>query len=88
MTTLNFNAHFIPFLTMLEEANIPHTVKVCYNYDGMKIVFNDGSDVALNTATYGHNDGLLEGYMGNFRTEYDDVTGYMTAEQAFEILTK
>lgn len=86
MTTLNFKAHFIPFLTKLEEANIPHTVKVCYG--GMKIVFNDGSDVALNTATHGHNDGLLEGYMGKFRTEYDDVTGYMTAEQAFEILTK
>ena len=86
MTTLNFNAHFIPFLEKLEEANIPHTVKVCS--DGMKIVFDDGSDVALNTVTYGHNSGLLEGYMGNFRTEYDDVTGYMTAEQAFEILTK
>ena len=86
MTNLNFNAHFIPFLTKLEEANIPHTVKVCY--DGMKIVFNDGSDVALNTATYGHSDGLLEGYNGNFISEYDAVTGYMTAEQAFEILTK
>jgi hypothetical protein len=86
MTTLNFNAHFIPFLEMLEDANIEHEVLWCG--DGMKIRFKDGSDVALNTATYGHNDGLLEGYMGNFRTEYDDVTGYMTAEQAFEILTK
>jgi hypothetical protein len=86
MTTLNLNAHFIPFLKKVQLANIPYTVEVCY--DGMKIVFNDGSDVALNTSTYGHSNGLLEGYMGNFRTEYDDVTGYMTAEQAFEILTK
>lgn len=86
MTELNFNTHFIPFLTKLEEANIPHTVKVCG--DGMKIVFNDGSDVALNTVTYGHRDGLLEGYKGNFITEYDEVTGYMTADEAFKILTK
>jgi hypothetical protein len=54
----------------------------------MKIRFKDGSDVALNTATYGHSDGLLEGYKGKFRTEYDDVTGYMTAQEAYEILTK
>jgi hypothetical protein len=87
MTELNFNAHFIPFLEMLKENNIPHTVKVC-GADGLKIVFNDGSDVALNPMTYGANEGLLEGYMGKFRTEYDDVTGYMTAQEAFEILTK
>jgi hypothetical protein len=54
----------------------------------MKIVFEDGSDVALNLATYGANKGLLEGYKGKFRTEYDDVTGYMTAQEAYEILTK
>lgn len=86
MTELNFNAHFIPFLTMLEENNIAHTVKVCG--DGLKVVFNDGSDVALSSATYGANKGLLEGYKGKFRTEYDDVTGHMTAQEAYEILTK
>jgi hypothetical protein len=82
----NFNAHFIPFLEMLEDANIEHEVLWCG--DGMKIRFKDGSDVALNSMTYGANEGLLEGYMGKFRTEYDDVTGYMTAQQAYEILTK
>lgn len=86
MPTLNFNAHFIPFLKMLERANINHTVEVCG--DGMKIVFEDGSDVALNSNTYGNKSGLLEGYIGKFKTEYDYVTGYMTARQAFELLIK
>lgn len=86
MIELNFNYHFIPFLAMLEENNIAHTVKVCGG--GLKVVFDDGSDVALNSATYGANKGLLEGYKGKFRTEYDDMTGYMTADKAFEILTK
>ena len=85
MTTLNFNAHFIPFLEMLEKANIAHTVEVCG--DGMKIVFNDGSDIALNIGTYGFRSGLLEGYNGKFRNRYDEVTGYLTAQEAFEMLT-
>ena len=73
-------------MSMLEEANIPHEVLCCA--DGMKIVFSDGSDIALNSNTYGHKSGKLEGYMGKFRNEYDDVTGYLNAKQAFELLTR
>ena len=84
---LNFNAHFIPFLKKVQLANIPYTVEV--SNDGMKIVFNDGSDVALNSYTQGYAEGLLEGYNGKFVTDtYDRVTGYLTTDKAFEMLTK
>ena len=85
MTNLDFSANFIPFLAKVELAGIPHTVTVSGN--GMKIEFEDGSDIALNEATYGHDKGLLEGYKGKFRTFDDDVMGYLTAKQAFDILT-
>ncbi len=86
-TSLNFNAHFIPFLTKIQLANIPYKVEV--SNDGLKIVFSDGSDVALNSYIQGYKEGLLEGYNGKFITDtYDRVTGYLTAEQAFDLLTK
>lgn len=84
---LNFNTHFIPFLEKIQLANIPHSVEVCN--DGLKIVFSDGSDVALNSYIQGYKEGLLEGYNGKFVTDkYDRATGYLTADKAFELLTK
>ena len=83
---LDFTKNFIPFLEKVQLANIPYNVEVCN--DGLKIVFSDGSDIALNSNTYGHKSGKLEGYMGKFRNEYDDVTGYLNAKQAFELLTR
>lgn len=84
---IDFSKNFIPFMAMLEEANIPHEVVWCTD-NGMKIIFPDGSDVALNPYTYGHEQGKLEGYNGKFKNEFDDVIGYLNARQAFEILTK
>ena len=83
---LDFNKNFIPFLEKIQLANIPYNVEVCN--DGLKIVFNDGSDVAFNSYTYGSKSGLLEGYKGKFRNLYDDAMGYLTADKAFELLTK
>lgn len=80
---LNFNAHFIPLLTALEVKDYPHTVEV--SNDGLCIRFEDGSDIALNSYTYGHDRGELEGYKGVFATPYDDVSGYLTA---YEVLCK
>ena len=87
MTNLNFNAHFIPFLEKVQLANIPYIVEVCN--DGLKIVFADGSDIALNSCTQGYAEGLLEGCNGKFVTDkYDKATGYLTVDKAFEMLTK
>jgi hypothetical protein len=84
---LDFNKNFIPFLEKVQLANIPYNVEVCN--DGLKIVFSDGSDVALNSYIQGYKEGLLEGYNGKFVTDkYDRVTGYLTAGKAFELLTK
>lgn len=43
----------------------------------------DFCDVICNDASYGHQDGLLEGYMGPFVTECDEVAGWLTANEAF-----
>ena len=84
---LDFTKNFIPFLEKIQLANIPYVVEVCN--DGLKIVFSDGSDVALNSYIQGYKEGLLEGYNGKFITDtYDRVTGYLTADKAFELLTK
>jgi hypothetical protein len=84
---LDFNKNFIPFLEKIQLANIPYIVEVCN--DGLKIIFSDGSDVALNSYTQGYKEGLMEGYNGKFATdEYDSATGYLTAGKAFELLTK
>jgi len=83
---LNFNKHFIPLLEILEKNNVPHSVRVCL--DGMAIQFEDGSDIALNSVTYGSNEGLLEGYKGAFEefADGDEVIGFLTAERAWEII--
>lgn len=73
---LDFEKNFIPLVNQLELNNIPHTI--LSTGDGLKIVFQDGSDVALNNFTYGHAEGELEGYRGVFKDTFDDVTGYMT----------
>jgi hypothetical protein len=84
---LDFTKNFIPFLEKIQLANIPYNVEVCN--DGLKIVFSDGSDVALNSYIQGYKEGLLEGYNGKFVTDtWDSVTGYLTADKAFELLTK
>lgn len=90
---LDFGLHFIPLMEMLELNNIPH--KVVVSGAGMKIVFPDGSDVALNYDTYGCEEGLLEGYLGAFshpigvidgEVEVDEVTGGLTADEAFKLI--
>jgi hypothetical protein len=84
---IDFSKNFIKLMGMLEEAGIPHSVVWCTD-NGMKIVFPDGSDVALNPYTSGHQEGLLEGFNGKFRHGDYDVMGYLTAEEVFKIITK
>lgn len=93
---LNFEKNFIPLVEQLELMNIKHEIKV--SNDGLKIVFGDGSDIALSSYTYGHEDGLLEGYNGKFvRCIYDDcyddddcydeITPYLDYKKALKIIT-
>ncbi len=84
---LDFNKHFIPLVQELEKRKISFKIRSCA--DGLAIVFDDGSDVALNSATYGHKEGLLEGYNGVFKNIYDDVdvTGYMTCAEVMELFS-
>lgn len=83
---INFNIHFIPFIYALYENNIAYTIEA--NSDGMMVRLPDGSDVALNSATYGCEKGLLEGYGKPFYQILpngeimDTVTGYLTYEEA------
>ncbi len=80
---INFS-EFHTLLVMLECNNYSFTVRSCF--DGFAIQFQDGSDVAINSSTYGAKDGLLEGYNGVFIDDYDEVTGYMTARDVINKL--
>lgn len=79
---INFS-EFHTLISMLECNNYSFTIRVCF--DGFAIQFPDGSDVAINSDTYGSKDGLLEGYKGVFVDKYDEVTGYMTA---YDVINK
>lgn len=68
---------------MLTTVGIAHEVRDLF--DGYQIL-TDTWDVVCHGFSYGNKRGLLEGYKGPFVTEYDDVTGYLTAEQAFELI--
>jgi hypothetical protein len=81
---LDFTKEFLPLLAKLSLKGVHYTVSECNK--GYKINFDDGSDVALNESTYGCKDGLLEGYMGVFKSEYDTVTGYLTADDVIKML--
>ena len=83
---LDFNSHFIPLIQSLEVFGIKFSIKP--SNDGLKIIFKDGSDVALNSYTYGCNSGLLEGYKGVFATAHDEVTGWLTAKNVMMKLTE
>lgn len=45
-------------------------------------------DVAIHDGTYGANRGLLEGCGIPFTTEFDDVIGDLTVEDALELILK
>ena len=86
---IDFSIHFIPFIYALYENNIAYTIEA--NGDGMMVRLPDGSDVALNSVTYGCKEGLLEGYGKPFYQiasdgeVIDTVTGYLTYEEAITI---
>lgn len=81
---LDFEKEFLPLLAKLSLKGIHFTVSECH--DGYRVNFDDGSDVAINSGTYGSSSGLLEGYMGVFKSEYDTVTGYLTADDVIKML--
>jgi hypothetical protein len=73
--------------SLLDKAGIPYEMNELF--DGWVICYpNDverESDVICHKYSYGHEEGLLE-MMG--LTEDDDVQGYMTAEEVFEVWNK
>lgn len=80
---INFS-EFHTLIIMLECNNYSFIVRSCF--DGFAIQFENGSDIAINSNTYGSEDGLLEGYKGVFIDKYDDVTGYLTAHDVINKL--
>lgn len=78
-------------LVPLTEKGLTFTVKS--SYDGAAILLEKNGkslgDVVINNGSYGCEAGLLEGGYGPFATpDGDDVWGYLTAEEAFEIISK
>lgn len=61
-------------------------------YDGfITIVYVDDDracDFICHGGSYGHMDGLLEGADGPFASEYDNVTGYLTATEVVRKVTE
>lgn len=69
-----------------------HDIKLHTIHDGVQAMcyaFGEQVwDVVIHCGSYGHEDGLIEGYMGPFVTEYDDVSGWLTAREAIELVEK
>ena len=61
-------------------------------YDGfITIIYVDDDrkcDFICHHGSYGHEDGLLEGKDGPFATDYDSVTGYLTATEVVRMVTE
>lgn len=76
----------------LRNHNIPFTFRNVY--EGYQIVgYNPITkeydwDVAIHDGTYGSNRGLLEGCGIPFKTEYDNVMGDLTVENALDLIVK
>lgn len=68
----------------LTSFNISFTTRSFFN--GLQIV-GDGWDAICHDGSYGHEDGLIE-VMGldDGNTSYDDVIGYLTAEQVLKMV--
>lgn len=62
----------------LAERGIEHTVRK--SFDGLQIVA-EGWDVICHQYSYGGDRGLLEAMGTIVRVDYDDVEGYLTAEE-------
>lgn len=68
----------------LTNHNIPFTTRSFFN--GLQIV-GDGWDAICHDGSYGHEQGLIE-VMGldDGDTSFDDVIGYLTAEEVFKMV--
>lgn len=78
-------------LLPLVEKGLTFTTKLSYDGAALLLYRNGESfgDVVINNGSYGCEKGLLEGGYGPFATpDGDDVWGYLTAEEAFEIISK
>lgn len=65
------------------------THPVCNGY--ITIIYVDGNrecDFICHSGSYGYMDGLLEGADGPFASEYDRVTGYLTATEVVRKVTE
>ena len=54
-------------------------------FNGLQILCKDW-DAICHSGSYGHSEGLLEIYGSIVQSEYDDVEGYLTAEEILERL--
>ena len=82
-----FDKEINKLTNLLDNAGIPYEMEELYG--GWLLCYptkeNRESDVICHGFSYGHEEGLLE-MMG--LTEDDDVQGYMTAEEVFEVWNK
>lgn len=74
---------FFKFRRLLDKAKIPwHDASDLNAYFTMHRTHGDGFSVVYGRASYGREEGLLEAMIDGI----EDVTGYLTAEEAFALV--
>ena len=90
---LNFT-EFSKAVKTLEGKGVNMTIKPCHYGTGKIAVIDDlpGCDFTINPGTYGADEGLLEVYglplLDEDEREYDEVAGWLTAEDVVERVTR
>ena len=77
----NYGSQILVLTTQMVYRGIPFEFKLLY--DGYQIK-TDTWDVVCHSGSYGHEEGLLEGYGKPFEDKFDDVEGYLTALDVLE----
>lgn len=83
--------HIFPFFMVCSMAGLKVELRPIPTMNGYVCICKDNKgnrlwDVACHDGTYGNREGLLEGFQGPFATELDDVAGWLTCEQALEMV--
>lgn len=89
MKTMN---EMYKLVTLLTEAHIPFEARPCWD-STIQVCYPNASedmvcDAVCHNFSYGHEEGLLE-IMGLVNEDvYDDVEGYLTAEEVFNRISR
>lgn len=82
---------FFKLEAMLKQADIPFVYEPCAAMGGFQICYPEKGEgrrcsVILHNGSYGREEGLLEimGLLTPEEEQYDDVVGYLTADDVFE----